>query len=40
MKDGEEDQIKVAIKILSMSKDDVEDALTYVCPILCFINMN
>ncbi|KAL4224512.1 doublecortin domain-containing protein [Mactra antiquata] len=29
MKDGEEDNIKVAIKILSMSKEEVEEALIY-----------
>ncbi|XP_053391549.1 doublecortin domain-containing protein 1-like [Mercenaria mercenaria] len=29
MQDGEEDKVKVAIKILSMSKEEVEEALTY-----------
>lgn len=30
MKDGEEDKVKVAVKILSMSKDEVDEALNYV----------
>lgn len=30
MKDGEEDKIKVAIKIMSMSKVEVEEAIIYV----------